>query len=291
MSNDFTPATVVGLGAMGSALAAQLVAAGHCSTVWNRTPGKAAALIARGATEAPTVEAAIAASPVVITCLLDHPSVHDVLDSVAPLLRGRALINVTTTSPNQARELAAWAAGHGIDYLDGGIMAVPEMIGGPGSTVLYSGSVTVFEQHDPLLRHWGEATYLGPDAGLASLYDLAMLAGMYLMIAGFLHGAAMVATDGVSATEFAARATPFLAAMTGAFAEFATIIDGRDYAGEAQQSLEFSDLSNLVTASLDQGVNVEVLVPVQALIKRQIQAGHGKEGLARIYEELRSDRR
>jgi 3-hydroxyisobutyrate dehydrogenase-like beta-hydroxyacid dehydrogenase len=53
MSNDFTPATVVGLGAMGHALAVQLIAAGHPTTVWNRTPGKAVALIARGATEAP----------------------------------------------------------------------------------------------------------------------------------------------------------------------------------------------------------------------------------------------
>ena len=165
------------------------------------------------------------------------------------------------------------------------------MIGGPGSAILYSGSATVFEQHEPLLRRWGETTYLGPDAGLASLYDLAMLAGMYLMFAGFLHGVAMVGTDGVSATEFAARATPFLAAMTGAFAEFATIIDRRDYAGEGQQSLEFSELSNLVAASVDQGVNIDVLAPVQALIKRQIEAGHGKEGFARIYEELRSDRR
>jgi hypothetical protein len=52
---------------------------------------------------------------------------------------------------------------------------------------------------------------------------------MYVMFAGFMHGAAMVGADGVSASEFAARATPFLAAMTGAITEFAAIIDKQDY--------------------------------------------------------------
>ncbi|XXZ06954.1 helix-turn-helix domain-containing protein [Sorangium sp. So ce302] len=45
------------------------------------------------------------------------------------------------------RHLAQVSASHGIDYLDGGIMAVPEMIGGPGSAILYSGSQTAFDAH------------------------------------------------------------------------------------------------------------------------------------------------
>jgi 3-hydroxyisobutyrate dehydrogenase-like beta-hydroxyacid dehydrogenase len=97
----------------------------------------------------------------------------------------------------------------------------------------------------------------------------------------------MVGSDGGSAADFAARATPFMAAMTEAFGEFAAIIDSGDYAGEGQQSLEFSDLGDLLQASREQGVSVEVLEPVQRLIRRQIDAGHGDEGFARIYEELR----
>lgn len=226
----------------------------------------------------------------IVACLLDDASVHEVLDPIAGRLSGRALINVTTTTPNQARELAGWAAGHRIDYLDGGIMAVPDMIGGPGSAIFYSGSATVFEQHRGLLDRWGSSSYFGPDAGMASLHDLAMLAGMYVMFAGFMHGAAMVGSEGVSASEFAARATPFLAAMTGAFAGLAATIDATDYAGEGQQSLEFSDLTDIVTASVEQDVDAGVLEPVHELIQRQIAAGHGKQGFARIFEELRSTR-
>ncbi|QQQ75414.1 NAD(P)-dependent oxidoreductase [Saccharothrix sp. 6-C] len=282
-----TKATVLGLGAMGAALATALVRAGHATTVWNRTPGKADALVDLGATAAATARDAVAAADVVIACLLDADSVHEVLDPVADVLTGRTLVNVTTTTPDQAKEIAGWAAAHGAVHLDGGIMAVPDMIGLPGASVLYSGSATAFERLRPLLDLWGESAYLGEDAGLASLYDLALLAGMYVMFAGFLHGAAMVADAGVTATEFARRSAPWLAAMTGGFAGFAAVVDGGDYTVPGQQSLVFSDLGDLLGASAAQGISTEVVGVVQDLIRRQVDAGHGEEGFARIYESIR----
>ncbi len=207
-SNEGTEVTVLGLGEMGRALAAALVDEGHATTVWNRSPGKAAALADRGAAVANTIEEAVIASPLLVACLLDHGSVHEVLDPLGDRLRGRALINVTTASPQQAQELASWAADNGVDYLDGGIMAVPDMIGQPVASILYSGSPAVFEEHEALLDLWGQSSYLGPDPGTASLYDLAILAGMYMLFAGFFHGAAMVGSEGGSATDFAATPRP-----------------------------------------------------------------------------------
>jgi 3-hydroxyisobutyrate dehydrogenase-like beta-hydroxyacid dehydrogenase len=287
MTATSTPITFLGLGAMGRVLASAALEAGHPITVWNRSPGRADALAERGAAVAATVVDAASAAPVVVACLFDHASVHETLDPVVANLSGRTLINLTTTTPNEARELAAWAAGHGIDYLDGAIMAVPEMIGGPGSAIFTSGSQAANAAHAGLIGRWGDVTYFGEDAGVASLYDMAMLSGMYLMFAGFFHGAAMVASAGFRAEEFAARQTTFLAAMTGSFAEFGRIVDAKDYAGEGQQSLEFSDLTKLVRAAADAGVSTELIESVQQLIRRQIDAGHGKLGVARIFEELR----
>ncbi|MFD1149558.1 NAD(P)-dependent oxidoreductase [Saccharothrix hoggarensis] len=285
--NNTATVTVLGLGEMGRALATALARAGHPTTVWNRSPGKADALVGLGATEAATASDAVTASDLVIACLLDAASVHQVLDPVVDRLAGRTLVNVTTTTPEQAGEIAAWADAHGVTYLDGGIMAVPSMIGGPGSSILYSGSSDAFDRYRPLLDLWGESTYFGADPGLASLYDLALLAGMYVMFAGFLHGAAMVAGAGVSATEFAERAAPWLAAMTGGLAGYAAVVDGGDYTVPGQQSLEFSDLGDMVAASAAQGISTEVVDMVQRLIRRQIDAGHGKEGFARIFESIK----
>ncbi|MDN4519429.1 NAD(P)-binding domain-containing protein [Mycolicibacterium austroafricanum] len=279
--------TFLGTGEMGSALAAATLSAGYRTTVWNRTPGRCEPLRAGGADVAATVVDAVGAADVVVVCLLDHASVHDTLDPVAPVLAGRHVVNLTTTTPDGARELARWAAGAGIVYLDGGIMATPEMIGTAAATVFYSGARETFDAHRHLIELWGTAEYFGPDAGIASLYDLALLAAMYMMFAGFFHGAAMVAGAGVGATEFAERAVPWLQALAPSVAGYATVIDGGDYSRPGQQSLLFSDLTDIVDASRAQGISSELIDAVQGLIRRQIDAGHGDHGFARVIESIR----
>ncbi|MBC7276789.1 NAD(P)-binding domain-containing protein [Nocardioides sp.] len=281
-----TDVSVLGLGAMGSALATALLDAGRSVTVWNRTPGRATDLSGRGADAAHSAREAVLASPVIIACLLKRSSVEETLGPVAGELRGRTLVNVTTTTPNESRELAAWAAEHGIDYLDGAIMAVPSMIGSRAAQIFYSGSRAAYEALLPMLEVWATSEFHGEDAGRASLVDLAILSGMYQMFTGFFHGAAMVAAMGMSASEFAARQAPFLAAMTEELADYAKVIDGGDYTVAGQQSLEFSDLSHIVRASEEEGVDPAPIAEVQALISGQIAAGHGAEGFARLYESL-----
>jgi hypothetical protein len=121
---------------------------------------------------------------------------------------------------------------------------------------------------------------------------MAMLVGMYTTFGGFMHGAALVGSAGVSATEFAEWQVPFLSAMAKELTGFAATIDAEDYTGAGQQSLEFTEaaLAALLRASTEQGVSVEVLKPVHDLVRRQITAGFGKQGTARIVEELRSSR-
>jgi 3-hydroxyisobutyrate dehydrogenase-like beta-hydroxyacid dehydrogenase len=284
-----TPQTVsfLGLGEMGSALARAAMQAGHSTIVWNRSAGKAQPLAEAGARVAASPAEAVDAE-VIVVCLFDHASVHEVLDPVADQLAGRRLINLTTTSPDGSRELADWAAGIGADYLDGGIMATPEMIGTSQSSVLYSGSQQLYDEHRELLELWGRPEYFGDDAGMASLYDLALLSGMYVMFAGFFHGAAMVGASGVPAKEFAARAADWLQTVVGLISEYAEVIDGGDYSVPGQQSLVFSDISDIVNASRAQGISTEVVDVVQRLIHRQIDAGHGSDGLARVIESIKN---
>ncbi|PRC41557.1 6-phosphogluconate dehydrogenase [Mycobacterium sp. ITM-2017-0098] len=283
-----TQVTFLGAGEMGSALAESALAAGYRTTVWNRTAARARHLESHGAALARTVSDAVAAADLIIVCLFDHASAHAVLDPVAEALADREIVNLTTTTPDGARELAQWAAGAGIGYLDGGIMATPEMIGTPAASVFYSGARDTFERHRVLLESWGTAEYFGPDAGMAALYDLALLAGMYTMFAGFFHGAAMVAAAGVSAGEFAERAVPWLQALAPSVAEYAKVIDGGDYSVPGQQSLVFSDLTDIVNASRAQGISTGLLDAVQGLIRRQIDAGFGAEGFARVIESIKN---
>ena len=285
MTMELPPITFIGLGEMGAALAAAAITAGHPTTLWNRTATKADGL---GAQVAGTVEEAVGSAQLLVVCLFDHRSVHEVLDPVAGRLRGTRILNLTTTSPEGARELAGWADGRGARYLDGGILATPEMIARPGSRIFYSGSRDILDEYRSVLELWGTAEYFGDDAGMASLHDLALLSAMYVMFAGFFHGAAMLTNAGVTAGDFATMAVPWLQVTAESLPEFAAVIDGNDYAAPGQQSLLFSDISDIIAASRDQGVSTEVVDVVQRLIHRQIDAGHGTDGFARIIEGIRS---
>ncbi len=166
-----TSVSVLGLGLMGQALAAALVGAGHTTTVWNRSPDKAADLVTEGATLAATARDAVVASDVVIVCVTEYDAVRALVEPLADALRGRLLVNLTSGSSAQARAFAAWATKHGVDYLDGAIMAIPPVIGTPHAFVLYAGQRAAYEAAEPALRALATAgtTHLGTDHGLSSL--------------------------------------------------------------------------------------------------------------------------
>ncbi|RBQ18391.1 NAD(P)-dependent oxidoreductase [Spongiactinospora rosea] len=255
--------TVLGLGAMGRALAEAALAAGHPTIVWNRSAGKADDLVARGAVRAATVTEAVRAAPVVIACVLDYPVLRDLLTPAAGELAGRALVNLTNGTPDDARRTGEWVAGHGGDYLDGGIMAVPQMIGRPGALILYSGSREVFDRHRAVLDVLAESDHLGADAGLAALYDLAMLGGMYGMFAGARHAAALVATVGGDPVRFVEqRLVPWLTALLPVLPSTAEADDPAD----SSVAMQRVAIANIIRASREQGLSGDLLAHLLAPI-------------------------
>jgi len=86
--------TLIGLGAMGQALAQAQLEAGYEVTVWNRSAAKADTLVENGARLADTLADAIAASEAVLICLSDYASSYAILDQpgVAELIEGRIII-------------------------------------------------------------------------------------------------------------------------------------------------------------------------------------------------------
>ena len=165
---------VLGLGRMGAALAGALLGAGNDVVVWNRSPLKAGPLVDRGARLAAT-PAEVASADVVISCLSTFDSQQSVLEAASP----KRLVNLTSGTPEQARAVAEWAASRGIEYVDGVIMAVPQGIGTPNARILYSGSEPAFTAQRDVLEVLGEPLFLGKEAGLAALYDLALLGIMW----------------------------------------------------------------------------------------------------------------
>jgi 3-hydroxyisobutyrate dehydrogenase len=100
-------------------MAARLPAAGHELTVWNRTPGRADALVAHGAKEAATVADAVSDVDAIVLMLYGPDSVARVLAEATTTARpGTLVVNCTTVGPAAAREFGDMVAKAGLRYVD-----------------------------------------------------------------------------------------------------------------------------------------------------------------------------
>lgn len=287
-----TPVTVLGLGAMGRALAGAFLQAGHPTTVWNRSSGKGEDLVARGATRATTAAEAVRASDVVVVCLYDYAASRAVLDPLAPELRGRALVNLTSDTPERSREAAAWAAGHGIDYLDGAILVPVTVIGTADALLFHSGPRAVYERHESTLRVLGGNTvYLGEDHGLAAVYDNALLDFFWTSMSGLVHAFALAGADGVKGAELAPYMSALLSIFPAAVETTAVEVDSGEYPGEqAPLVTEAANVDHIIHASEHRGLDVGALNGMKAVLDRAIAKGHGAKGWTATIEAVRGAR-
>ncbi|MFI1371791.1 NAD(P)-dependent oxidoreductase [Streptomyces longwoodensis] len=287
-SPDRTPLSLLGLGAMGTALARAWLAAGHPVTVWNRTPARAEALAAEGAKVAGTPAQAVAANTLVVVCLLDDRSVGEVLAGTD--LTGRDLVDLTTGTPAEARDRAAWAGRRGARYLDGGIMAVPPMIGVPGSGgyVLYSGSPDLFDRYRRALGVPAGTAFVGADPGFAALYDVALLSAMYGMFAGVTHAFALIRQEDVDPVAFAPLLADWLVAMTASVQDTAERLRGGDHTEGVVSTLamQVAGTPTFLRTAEQQGVSAELLRPYFELMRRRLDEGGGAEGLSGLVDLL-----
>ena len=284
-----TPLTLLGLGAMGTALGRAWLAAGHPLTVWNRTAARAEALAAEGATVAASAAEAVAANGLVVVCLLDDDSVEQALADAD--LTGRDLVNLVTGTPGQARDRAAWAAARGARYLDGGIMAVPPMIGVPetGAYVFYSGSAELFERHRTTLAAPAAVRWVGEDPGHAALHDVALLSAMYGMFAGAAHAFALIGEEDVTPSSLAPLLADWLAAMAPAVHQTAAQLESGDYTLGVVSNLgmQVAGVPTFLRTAEEQQVSPELLSPYFELMRRRLETGSAGEDLVGVVDLLR----
>ncbi|MCK1798005.1 NAD(P)-binding domain-containing protein [Streptomyces sp. XM4193] len=287
-SAEKNPVTLLGLGAMGTAMARTWLAAGNPLTVWNRTPARAAALAADGAGLADTAAEAVAANTLIVVCLLDDTSVDEVLSGVD--LAGKDLVNLTTSTPAQASARAEWARDRGAQYLDGGIMAVPPMVGVPeaGGYVFYSGSQQLFERHRETLAVPVGTAYVGEDAGFAALHDVALLSAMYGMFAGAAHAFALIRREAIDPAALAPLLADWLVAMAPAVHQTAEQLRSGDYTNGVVSNLamQVAGTPTFLNTAQQQGVSPELLTPYFELMRRRLAEGDGEEDLTGVIDLL-----
>lgn len=180
-----TDVSIIGLGAMGAALAQAQMAAGREVTVWNRSAEKAAPLVEKGAVLAASAAEAIDASPVTFTCVKSHPQTLDILRNAATALPGKTIIELSTGGAEEAEELAGMIEGAGAGWMVGIINAYPHMIGEENTVLSVVGTDAQWKDFAPVIKTLGgSSVHVGEQAGMLA----ALFAGLFTVRQGFMWG-------------------------------------------------------------------------------------------------------
>ncbi|HEX6581874.1 MAG TPA: NAD(P)-dependent oxidoreductase, partial [Actinomycetota bacterium] len=165
-----TAVAVLGLGAMGHAVADRLLGARHDIRVWNRTPGRDDDLVASGAGRSTTPSDAVRDAEVVITMVTDPPALEEVLfgpnGAASAIPETATLIDMSTVGPSA---IASAAERLSVPVLDAPVLgSVPSVETGK-LVILAGGDRAVFDRHAELLWILGTPIYLGPSGSGAWL--------------------------------------------------------------------------------------------------------------------------
>ncbi len=155
---------VLGLGAMGSRMAASLLLAGHQVTVWNRTPGRAEALVNAGAHTAPSPAAAAASADIVLAMVRDDAASQDVwlhpsTGALAAMRPGALAIESSTLTPQWVQQLASRAAQRGIELVDAPVAGSRPQAQARQLIYFVGGSEHAVAQATPVLAQMGAAVH------------------------------------------------------------------------------------------------------------------------------------
>jgi 3-hydroxyisobutyrate dehydrogenase len=180
----------LGLGTMGSAMAANLARAGFPLVVWNRTPGRAPELAELGVEIADHPADAASRADLVVLCVSDTPDVEAVLfgaDGVVGGARaGSLVIDCSTIAPSGSWDFAARLREHGIAMVDAPVSGGSEGARNATLTIFVGGAEADVERARPVLAALGRTiTHVGPiGAGQAvKAVNQVILAGTYLGVA------------------------------------------------------------------------------------------------------------
>lgn len=283
--------TVIGLGLMGATLAHLLVKQDYQVTVWNRTIEKAEPLGREGAVIAPSAAEAVGASPFVVICVYDYKAANEIINAkeTASALAGKIIIQLTTGSPQEARESEIWARQQGADYIDGAILAVPNQMGKPDTMILASGAQRAFERSEEILKIFGgKVNYLGEKIGSASAMDLAVLSYTYGAALGFFHGVRIGEVENFQPDSFGAIIADFSPTI-GEFVKYESeVIQKEDFsATESPIRISIEAVERILKTARESEINTEFPMFASSIFQQANRAGYADEELAALIKVFR----
>lgn len=268
---------------MGAAIAGRLLKLGYSVTVWNRTPGKTALLVAAGAKESATATQLAQACDIVLTLLTNAAAVDEVYNSVSGLLagnvKGKLFLEMSTVTPDTERALAVKVQAKGASMLD---CPVGGTVGPAAEGKLYAfigGDAADVERARPLLEKLcRRIEHLGPTGAGATLK---LAANLTTQVWWQTFGEALALCKPLNLPP--QRLMSIFLDTSGAptvlrhrHADIAAALAGNDMkpAGFDIDSVR-KDMQTMLDAAKSQGCQLPVTARVVEVLDQAVRDGHG----------------
>jgi len=270
-----TAVAVVGLGAMGSRLAARLLAAGHEVIVWNRWAAKTEPLAESGAIPAATPAEAASRAEVLITMVADPAALWAVTEGPDGVAAGAGasltVVEMSTVGPAAVTRLAS-ALPPATGLVDAPVLGSPAEAES-GSLVIFAGGPALLVQRaSPVLSALGSVLHVG-GLGAGAAAKLVANASLFAMLGALGEAIALARGLGLPA-EAAYRvlaATPLAAQATRRRAA----IEAGEYPPRFLLTLAGKDARLIADAAASAGVDLRLITAAGAWLAEAEQAGLG----------------
>ena len=280
----------LGLGTMGSAMAANLARAGFPLVVWNRTPGRAPELADLGVETADHPADAAGRADLIVVCVSDTPDVEAVLFGTDGIIQGaRAgslVIDCSTIAPSGSWDFAARLREHGIAMVDAPVSGGSEGARNATLTIFVGGDERDVERARPVLSALGRTiTHVGPiGAGQAvKAVNQVILAGTYL---GVAEGIVLAIKAGLDVEQVVA-ALGGGAAQSWVLANRSGRMLDNDYPLGFKVALHRKDLGIALDLADQLGASLPITALAAQLESGLVAKGHGDDDVSALARAIR----
>ena len=269
----------VGLGIMGTPMARNLIEAGFELVLYNRTREKAEALAERGAEIAASPREAAAKSDVTITMLPGPPEVEELVAGEGGLLEGARdgslLVDMSTSSPVLARELARRAGERGIGMLDapvsgGDVGAIEGTL-----SIMVGGSEDDFERARPIFETLGKTVVRVGGAGAGQVAKAANQIVVALTIEAVSEALVLGSKAGVDPAKIVEALSGGLAANKVMEIKGAKLLS-HEFEPGGKIEFQRKDLKIALAAAREYGVPLPITAMVEAMFGALEARGRGE---------------
>ena len=275
----------IGLGSMGSAMAANLVKAGHDVSVWNRSPDAAKAIA--GATPVGTPAEAFSGE-VVLTMLADDAAVRDVvLASGALAHASKDLVHVmmATISIALVDELVEAHRAAGVAYVSAPVFGRPPAAASAQLNIVAAGDPAALAKVQPLFDVLGTKTWpLGTEPQRANAAKLAGNMMIALAIEAMAEATSLTESYGVSSGDFLDIVTNTLFASPAYKSYGGNITRGVYEPAGFKLRLGLKDVNLAIDAAAARGASLPAAELVRDTLNQGVAQGLGEKDWSALAE-------